>query len=243
MVTHGTGAADSKAAALYARESVVIFTTDVSFAGAIERLLVPNGYHVSIAGSVSAFPPLDRKNPTLGLIDRRHDVIRELRSQTTFRTMPFIAILPLGQQLSEEDYIGDLERGYDIVFCSGRYRELIAYIRAMFRRYRFEQAPCPVLKVGTIQMDTARREVSVGGAIKQLTYKEFEVLRHLLLSAGHVLSRQELLNRVWGEEYALEEHALDVHIHSLRRKIEPDTSDPRFILTIRGVGYKLQAAE
>jgi two-component system response regulator RegX3 len=98
-----------------------------------------------------------------------------------------------------------------------------------------------MLKVGSLEMDLSRYEVRVQGAVKPLTYKEFEILRHLLLSAGHVLSRQELLNRVWGEDYALEEHALDVHIHSLRRKIEPDAANPQFIITVRGVGYKLQA--
>ena len=88
-------------------------------------------------------------------------------------------------------------------------------------------------------MDLARYEITVAGVVKPVTNKEFEILRQLLLSSGHVLSRQELLNRVWGEDYALEEHALDVHIHSLRRKIEPDPSKPRFIITVRGVGYKM----
>lgn len=89
-------------------------------------------------------------------------------------------------------------------------------------------------------MDTARHEVTVGGTLVDLTPKEFRILHQFLLSPGVVLSRQELLNRVWGEDYALEEHALDVHIHSLRQKIEADSAKPAFIITIRGVGYKLQ---
>lgn len=244
LISSSAGTAHPKEGAVYARESIVFLTTDPTFAGSIERLLAPNGYHVAIARSISGLGALDRNSPTVALIDRRLDVIGELRSQTMFRKMPSIALLPLGQHVSEEDYIRDLEKGYDFVFCSDRYRELIAHIRAMFRRYRSEQeASSSALTVGPLHMDLARYEVKVGDSVKPLTYKEFEILRHLLLSAGHVLSRQELLNRVWGEEYALEEHALDVHIHSLRRKIEPDSSNPRFIITVRGVGYKLQAGQ
>ncbi|TKB87773.1 MAG: winged helix-turn-helix domain-containing protein, partial [Nitrospira sp.] len=74
----------------------------------------------------------------------------------------------------------------------------------------------------------------------ELTPREFKILRQFMESPGIVLSRQDLLNRVWGEDYALEEHALDVHIHSLRQKIETEPSKPVFIVTIRGIGYKLQ---
>lgn len=238
---NGAGGSRSNEGDFYARETIVCLTTDSSFASAIERLLAPNGYHVAIAKSVSGLGVLDRNSPTVALIDRRLDVIGELRSQMIFRKMPSIAILPLGHHCSEDDYIRDLESGYDIVFWSDRYRELVAHIRAMFRRYRSEQVASSMLKVGSLEMDLSRYELRVEGTVKPLTYKEFEILRHLLLSAGHVLSRQELLNRVWGEDYALEEHALDVHIHALRRKIEPNAANPQFIITVRGVGYKLQA--
>ena len=89
-------------------------------------------------------------------------------------------------------------------------------------------------------MDIARHEVTLAEALVDLTPKEFQIVHQFLVSPGVVLSRQELLNRVWGEDYALEEHALDVHIHSLRQKIESDPSKPALIITIRGVGYKLQ---
>ncbi|WHZ14806.1 MAG: Phosphate regulon transcriptional regulatory protein PhoB (SphR) [Nitrospira sp.] len=220
---------------------IVLFTTDRNFAGTIERLLVRNGYRVSVAGSVSGLNPFDGHMPELALIDRRLDLIDQFRSQAQLRRVPSIAIVPAEHHCSEEDSIRDLERGYDFVFCSDRYRELIAHIRAMFRRHRSEHQSASVLRAGPIAMDLARYEITVGEAVKAVTNKEFEILRQLVLSAGHVLSRQELLDRVWGEDYALEEHALDVHIHSLRRKIEPDPSKPRLILTVRGVGYKVQA--
>jgi two-component system, OmpR family, response regulator RegX3 len=90
-------------------------------------------------------------------------------------------------------------------------------------------------------MDVDRHEVQVNGHAVDLTPKEFQILQHFLESPRRVFSRQEMLNRVWGEGYALEEHALDVHIHSLRQKIEVNPANPTFLLTVRGVGYKLQA--
>jgi DNA-binding response OmpR family regulator len=91
-----------------------------------------------------------------------------------------------------------------------------------------------------LRMDISRHEVRVGAKPVDLTPREFQILRQFLQSPGLVLARQELLNRVWGEDFALEEHALDVHIHALRQKIEMDPSRPKMIVTIRGVGYKLQ---
>lgn len=219
--------------------SIVLFTNDPGLAGTIERLLVRNGYSVLIAGSMSGLHLHDGNPPSLALIDRRLDIIEQLRNHARLRTIPFIAILPVEHQFSEEDHIDDLEKGFDLVFCSDRYRELIAQIRAIFRRKKSEHHASSVLRIGSLVMDLARYEITVAGVVKPVTNKEFEILRQLLLSSGHVLSRQDLLNRVWGEDYALEEHALDVHIHSLRRKIEPDPAKPRFIITVRGVGYKM----
>lgn len=223
----------------HARPSVVFFTRDSGFAGTIERLLVRNGYSVMVARSATGLPLHDGNLPSLALIDRRLDIIEQLRNQARLQAIPFIAILPVEHHCSEEDHIHDLENGYDLVFCSDRYRELIAQIRAMFRRKKLDHQPNPLLRAGSLVMDLARYEITVANVVKPVTNKEFEILRQLLLTPGHVLSRQDLLNRVWGEDYALEEHALDVHIHSLRRKIEPDPSKPRFIITVRGVGYKM----
>jgi DNA-binding response OmpR family regulator len=86
-----------------------------------------------------------------------------------------------------------------------------------------------------------RHEVSVNGRSVELTPKEFQILSHLMQNPARVFTRQELLNRVWGEDWALEEHTLDVHIYSLRQKIESDAANPAYVLTVRGVGYKLQS--
>ena len=89
-------------------------------------------------------------------------------------------------------------------------------------------------------MDLTCHEVLVNGHAVDLTPKEFQILKQFLESPRRVFSRQEMLNRVWGEGYALEEHALDVHIYSLRQKIEQNPASPTFLLTVRGVGYKLR---
>jgi DNA-binding response OmpR family regulator len=90
-------------------------------------------------------------------------------------------------------------------------------------------------------MDLDRHEVAVSGRLVELTPKEFQILRQFLEFPNRLFSRQEMLNKVWGEGYALEEHALDVHIHSLRQKVESNPADPRSIVTVRGIGYKLRA--
>lgn len=93
--------------------------------------------------------------------------------------------------------------------------------------------------VGNLQMDMVRHEVTVGGKPVELTPKEFQILQHLMQHPSKVFSRDELLDRIWGEGYALEQHTLDVHIHSLRHKIESDPAKPKYIMTVRGIGYKL----
>ncbi len=206
----------------------------------LEKMLRSNGYVLSVAATLSeAQHEIRCVPPVVILLDRalvRKEAIH--RQQLPF-TIPVILLRPLEQSCGPDDCVAELDAGFDLVFCSSHNRELLAHIRAMSRRRHMEAARSQ-LRVGVLVMDIARHEVTVAGAIVELTPKEFKILQQFLLSPGIVLSRQELLNRVWGEEYALEEHALDVHIHSLRRKIESDSSNPALVITLRGIGYKLQ---
>lgn len=153
--------------------------------------------------------------------------------------IPMIAIQPLGCSCTEEELLTDLANGFDMVLPSHRHRECLAIIKALLRRQALQRAPMTEFRVQDLYMNLDRYEVTVAGVPVQLTPKEFKILRALIQDAGRVLSRQDVLNRVWGEDYALEEHALDVHIHALRRKIELNPSKPALLQTIRGVGYKL----
>ena len=99
-----------------------------------------------------------------------------------------------------------------------------------------------ILEAGPVRLDPERHAVSVGGAPTPLPLKEFELLEVLLRNAGRVLTREQLMNRVWGADYFGDTKTLDVHVKRLRAKIEPDPSQPRHLVTIRGVGYRFDAA-
>lgn len=222
--------------------AVLFVTKDEDFAAAVLHLLRSNGYQVSLAPTAEvALSLAPRTSFKLALIDRRHKVISALRQNHAFQHIPIIALQPQGVVCTEEDTLEDLAAGFDMVIDSYRHREWLAIIKALLRRQDLQAAPLREFRINALSMNLDRHEVRVEGKAIQLTPKEFQVLRVLLQNPGRVLSRQELLNLVWGEDYALEEHALDVHIHALRQKLEPTPSVPQWILTVRGIGYKLSA--
>jgi DNA-binding response OmpR family regulator len=134
-----------------------------------------------------------------------------------------------------------MEAGVDDVLCGQTNRQLMAKIRALLRRQRLEAQAPQILRVGSLQMDLDKHEVTTDGHLVSLTPKEFAILQCFLQAPGQAFSRQAMLSRVWGEEYALDLHALDVHVHALRHKIEKDPDRPNLIVTVRGVGYKLKS--
>lgn len=222
--------------------ALLFLTRDEDFATVVLQLLRTNGYQVSVAPTAEdALSLAPRASFKLALIDRRHKVIRALRQHHAFGHMPIIALQPQGEASTEEETLEDLAAGFDIVIDSYRHREWLAIIKALLRRQELQSAPLREFRVHALAMNLDRHEVRVGGKSIELTPKEFQILRVLLQNPGRVLTRQELLNHVWGEDYALEEHALDVHIHALRHKVEHKPSVPQWILTVRGVGYKLSA--
>ncbi|MER3422559.1 MAG: DNA-binding response regulator [Nitrospiraceae bacterium] len=224
------------------RANILLVTSDEGFARSVEKHLQQNGYDVTQArGAESAVAAAHCVLPALVLLDRRQPVIGQLRSAPVLRTVPFISIQPPGTDCSDEQCVEDLERGADAVICKQGSRELVARVRAVLRREQLRMTPRSRYTVGGLQMDLDRYEVRVSGRHVELTPKEFQILKELMLQPSRVFSRDELLTKVWGEESVLEEHTLDVHIHSIRQKIEPDPSRPRFIVTIRGVGYKLRS--
>jgi len=122
-------------------------------------------------------------------------------------------------------------------------RELLARIKAVLRRLAEPEELLPLtLEAGPVRMDVERHTVTVGGAPTSLPLKEFELLEILLRNAGRVLTRMQLIDRVWGSDYVGDTKTLDVHVKRLRAKIEPDPGTPRFLVTVRGLGYKFEAA-
>jgi DNA-binding response OmpR family regulator len=177
--------------------------------------------------------------PALVLVDRHMRGWLTARSHPALSQVPFISIESPETTVQVDDCVAELEQGLDGCLCNQSIRQIVARIRSILRRRPAERSDNMTLHCGPLRMDIARHEVRVGVKSVGLTLREFQILRQFLESPGLVLTRQELLNRVWGEDFALEEHALDVHIHALRQKIEEDPSKPKLIITIRGVGYKL----
>jgi two-component system OmpR family response regulator len=156
-----------------------------------------------------------------------------------------VPILMLTAKDSEIDKIVGLEIGADDYLTKPfSMRELVARIRAMLRRSEMvETKPTGQgrpIKVGDIEIDTARRRVSVSGSALKLTAKEFDLLLFLAENKGIVFSREQLLDRVWGYDYPGDTRTVDVHVRWLREKIETDPGKPRYLITVRGVGYKLE---
>jgi two-component system response regulator RegX3 len=144
---------------------------------------------------------------------------------------------------SEIDKVVGLELGADdYVTKPYSARELVARIRAVLRRQGdSEPAAEGVLEAGPVRMDVERHTVSVGGEPVALPLKEFDLLEFLLRNAGRVLTRTQLIDRVWGADYVGDTKTLDVHVKRLRAKLEPDPATPKYLQTVRGLGYKLEA--
>ena len=164
------------------------------------------------------------------------DICRQLRAS---RPVP---ILILTARDEEADRIIGLELGADdYVTKPFSHRELIARIRAVMRRGgEADELLTATLEAGPVRMDVERHTVAVDGGMVSLPLKEFDLLELLLRNAGRVLTRGQLIDRVWGADYVGDTKTLDVHIKRLRSKIEPDPTNPKFLLTVRGLGYKFE---
>lgn len=153
-----------------------------------------------------------------------------------------VPIIMLTAKDAEIDKVLGLELGADdYVTKPYSSRELVARIRAVLRRRTdAEEQEDSAVEGGPVRMDIERHVVSVGGAPTPMPLKEFELLEMLLRNAGRVLTRAQLIDRVWGSDYVGDTKTLDVHIKRLRSKIEPDPSHPRYLVTVRGLGYKFE---
>lgn len=223
--------------------TLVLITNREAFVTLVEKGLIGTNYSlVRLADWPAARHWSQREHPAVVLVDRRLGDWSMLREHPMFRSVPIVSLESPDIPVEEWACIGDLDSGLDGCLCNQTARQIVARIRAILRRHQAEQVDTTTLGCGSLRMDIARHEVRIDGRLVDLTPREFQILRRFLESPGLALTRQELLNRVWGEDFALEEHALDVHIHALRQKIEEDPPQPKRIVTIRGVGYKLQAA-
>jgi DNA-binding response OmpR family regulator len=222
--------------------SILIFMKSEPFAQSLKKVFETNGYRTTIVSTeTAAFAEAKSSIPSLILIDRQQGTVTNLRQFRTLSAVPIVAVEDGATPcVNNDDCWQEYEHDIDLVVCNPSPRELLARVRAILRRRQPRVESNTHISVGTIRMDLDRHEVVVAGRVVELTPKEFQILHQFMSTPGRVFSRQEMLNSVWGEGYALEEHALDVHIHSLRQKIESDPASPKMIMTVRGIGYKLR---
>jgi two-component system, OmpR family, response regulator RegX3 len=222
---------------------VLVVEDEDSFSDALSYMLRKEGFEVAVAISgPDALETFERNGADLVLLDLMlpglpgTEVCRELRSRSN------VPVIMLTAKDSEVDKVVGLELGADdYVTKPFSSRELVARIRAVLRRRGDAEELAPaVLEAGPVRMDVERHIVSVGGSSVQLPLKEFELLEVLLRNAGRVLTRMQLIDRVWGADYVGDTKTLDVHVKRLRAKIEPSPSEPRYIVTVRGLGYKFE---
>jgi len=226
--------------------TILIVEDEESFVEALVVGLKREGFLVKVArDGAEALAVFDAVRPDLVLLDvmlpkvNGIDVCRELRAKSR---VPIIMVTAKGGEI---DTVVGLEVGADdYVTKPYRLRELVARMRAVLRRAPVamdQEAPGDALEVGEVRLDPERHEVSVRGHLVNLPLKEFELLELMLLNAGRVLTRETLIDRVWGPHYVGDTKTLDVHVKRLRSKIEDDPGVPRRITTIRGLGYKYES--
>ncbi len=224
---------------------ILIVEDESSFSEALAFLLSKEGFEVSVAedGRV-ALDLFKKEGADLILLDLMIPEISGVDVCRTIRTTSQVPIIMLTAKDAEIDKVVGLELGADdYVTKPYSSRELIARIKAVLRRGVADsevQGDFDVVSVGPIKLDTARHQASINGTPVGLPLKEFELLEFLMRNAGRVLTRSQLIDRVWGGDYFGDTKTLDVHIKRLRSKIEVDPANPVLIQTIRGLGYKLE---
>ncbi|GAA5226082.1 winged helix-turn-helix domain-containing protein [Paeniglutamicibacter antarcticus] len=223
---------------------ILLVEDEESLSDPLTYLLEKEGFEVRVAeNGLDAVKEFERHGADLVLLDLMlpgqpgTEVFRQIR------TMSQVPVIMLTAKDSEIDKVIGLELGADdYVTKPYSSRELVARIRAVLRRQgEGEELISNVVAAGPVRMDVERHVVSVRGTEVSMPLKEFELLEMLLRNAGRVLTRGQLIDRVWGADYVGDTKTLDVHVKRLRSKIEPDPATPVHLVTVRGLGYKFEA--
>jgi DNA-binding response OmpR family regulator len=227
-------------------DKILIAEDDRNLLESLAYNLRNEGYEVvTAADGAKALDVARIEKPNLIILDLMlpkmsgFEVCRVLRKETT------VPILILTAKVEETDKIVGLEIGADDYMTKPfSLRELLARVRAMLRRAKMVElqpvSEVKLVKVGNIEVDTARHRASKGPTELDLTPKEFDLLAFLAINKGFVFSRDKLLEKVWGYDFAGDTRTVDVHVRWLREKIEDNPKEPRILLTVRGTGYKLE---
>ena len=222
---------------------ILVVEDEASFSEALAYVLGKEGFEVAVAdtgdGAIAAF---DKAGADLVLLDLMlpglsgTEVCRQLRSRSS------VPIIMLTAKDTEVDKVVGLELGADDYVTKPYSKaELIARIRAVLRRQGESSSMQEgVITAGPVRIDVERHQVNINDELVSLPLKEFELLEFLVRNSGRVLTRSQLIDRVWGSDYFGDTKTLDVHVKRLRAKIEKDPANPTYIQTIRGLGYKFE---
>ncbi|WP_243790257.1 response regulator transcription factor [Saccharopolyspora gloriosae] len=222
---------------------VLIVEDEESFADPLAFLLRKEGFTAAVATTgQDALDEFDRNGADIVLLDLMlpgmsgTDVCKQLRQRSA------VPVIMVTARDSEIDKVVGLELGADdYVTKPYSARELIARVRAVLRRGgEAEDLQPQVLEAGPVRMDVERHVVTVASEEISLPLKEFDLLEYLLRNVGRVLTRGQLIDRVWGADYVGDTKTLDVHVKRLRSKLEPDPAEPQYLVTVRGLGYKFE---
>jgi two-component system response regulator RegX3 len=222
---------------------ILVVEDEESLSDPLSYMLRKEGFEVALAETgPAALEEFDRRGADLVLLDLMlpglsgTEVCRALRSRSA------VPVIMLTAKDGEVDKVVGLELGADdYVTKPYSARELVARIRAVLRRHgEPDELVTATVEAGPVRLDVDRHVVSVSGEQVSMPLKEFELLELLLRNAGRVLTRGQLIDRVWGSDYVGDTKTLDVHVKRLRAKVEPDPGAPRHIVTVRGLGYKFE---
>jgi two-component system response regulator RegX3 len=222
---------------------VLVVEDEESYSDALSYVLRKEGFEVAVAETgPDALDEYDRAGADIVLLDLMlpglsgTEVCRALRSRGN------VPVIIVSAKDTEVDKVVGLELGADD-YVTKPYspRELLARIRAVLRRGADVELLPDTLEAGPVRMDVERHVVTVSGAEIRLPLKEFELLEMLLRNTGRVLTRGQLIDRIWGADYVGDTKTLDVHVKRLRSKLEKDPSSPQHLVTVRGLGYKFEA--
>ena len=221
---------------------VLVVEDEESYSDALAYMLRKEGFEVAIATTgPDALTEFDRNGADIVLLDLMlpglpgTEVCRQIRATSS------VPVIMVSAKDDEVDKVVGLELGADD-YVTKPYspRELVARIRAVLRRGASEgSGDDSALEAGPVRMDVERHVVTVDGQEQRLPLKEFELLEMFLRNPGRVLTRGQLIDRVWGSDYVGDTKTLDVHVKRLRAKLEPNPSEPAYLVTVRGLGYKL----
>jgi two-component system OmpR family response regulator len=225
-------------------DKVLIVEDDANLLEALKYNLRKEGYAVVTAGDgEQALGIARREKPDLLILDvmlpglNGFEVCRILRKEIS------VPIIMLTARADEMDKVVGLEIGADDYMTKPfSMRELLARVRAMLRRTKMSEPvkEQEIIKIGDIEIDIARHRASFAGAVLELSPKEFDLLAFLARNKGLVFTRERLLEKVWGYDFAGDTRTVDVHVRWLRKKIETDPARPGYLVTVRGTGYKLE---